>query len=250
MNGCCAISAPGMWGKRPQMIALEIGFSFLAGLAIGYVIATVVESYVHQQVGHASRQTVERWKQRSGVYEFLERINYAHNVVHHQRTFRGDYVTQFESGDQRNRLDQELAALGAEGRRIIRSNYGLRLQDLGALVFFVPLLPVLPWIGSRSVIWAALGATMAMALPPILSQFIHPYLHLPYEQAVRQGPALTSWLLRRRYFRLIAQHHFVHHRHPRTNFNLLLGGDWLRGRHRRADAQQRAEMRRLGLRID
>lgn len=232
------------------MNAIEIGVSLLAGLVIGYVIATVVESYVHQHVGHASPQTVARWKHRSGVCGFLAQINYAHNVVHHQQTFRRDFVTQFCSGDERRQLDSELAALGAEGKRIIRSNYGLQLQDLGALVFFAPLVPVLPWLGSQRFIWTAIGATMALALPPMLSHFIHPYLHLPYEQVVRQSPMRTGWLLRRRHFRLIAQHHFVHHRHPRTNFNLLLGGDWLRGCHRRADAQQREEMRQLGLRID
>ncbi len=232
------------------MHVLETGCAFLAGMAVGYVIASLTESFLHQRIGHAPRQTVERWTQGSRPLRYLARIHYSHHVVHHLRTFRQDHVTQFRSIEEREQVNSELAMLGAEGEQIVRSGYGLRLDGLGGLVFVGPLLPILPWITSQTGASAILGAGIALALPPMLSHFIHPYLHMPHAQAVQQAPKVTGWLLRRRYFRVMARHHYLHHRSLRTNFNLLLGGDWLRGCHRTVDGAQRSAMRQLGLRVD
>ena len=67
-----------------------------------------------------------------------------------------------------------------------------------------------------------------LALPPLLSRCFRPYLHMPHQRALRQAPAVTAWLLERRYFRAMARSHFMHHRYMANNFNLLLGGDVLR----------------------
>ena len=232
------------------MNGFETGGSLLAGFVIGYVVASLLESFLHQRIGHASRETVDRWQQGSRLLRYLAGIHYSHHVVHHLRTFKQDHVTQFRSREDRERVDRELARFGTAGDQIIRSGYGLRLDGLGGLVFALPLLPGLPWITSPDAAWAMLGAGVALALPPLLSHYIHPYLHLPHAEAVRQAPKLTGWLLGRWYFRTIARHHYVHHRCPRTNFNLLLGGDWLRRCHRTADGVQCSAMRQLGLPVD
>lgn len=229
------------------MTALGDGLALLVGTAIGYLTASVLESFLHEWIGHAPVQTVEAWKEKSELFRYLARAHYSHNVVHHLRTFTQDHVTQFRSTEEHERLDRELAALGAEGERIKRSRYGLRLHGPGALVFAVPLLPALPLTTSAAGACATLGAAVALSMPPALSFLVHSYLHVPHRQALRQAPRVIAWLLQRWYFRKMAEHHYVHHCCPCTNFNLLLGGDWLRGRHRRASVAQRSAMRDLGL---
>jgi hypothetical protein len=73
---------------------------------------------------------------------------------------------------------------------------------------------------------------------------------MPHERAVREAPTLTGWLLKRWYFRVMARNHFMHHRYVASNFNLVLGGDLLRGRWRKPQEKDLAEMMRVGLRID
>jgi len=111
----------------------------------------------------------------------------------------------------------------------------------------VPLLPALPLAGSAPGLWALAGAAVALALPPLLSHCIHPYLHMTHAQALGAAPKATAWLLRRRYFRAMARSHYMHHRYVAVNFNLLLGGDVLRGCHRMPDEKDLLAMRRLGL---
>lgn len=220
------------------------------GFASGYVVASLIESFMHQHVSDAPNKTVKRWERFPRLCRYLIRTRFSHHVVHHRRTFKQDYVTQFRSESEREALDRELAHHGHHGKIIQRSLYAVRLHGSGALVFVAPLLPAIPLIAVTLGMWAALGCCVALALPPLFSHFIHPYLHMPHERAVREAPRMTAWLLGHWYFRSMARNHYMHHRYVASNFNLVLGGDILRRRYRSPSESDLDEMQRLGLRTD
>jgi hypothetical protein len=222
----------------------------LEGTLVGYIAASWIESYMHQHVSDAPNKSVKRWERFPRVLGYLIRTRYSHHVVHHRRTFKQDHVTQFRSEEERAALDGELLGRGAHGRLILRSMYAVRLHGSGALVFIAPLLPAVPLTFFLLGPLGTLGACLSLALPPLFSHFIHPYLHMPHERAVREAPWLTAWLLRRWYFREMARNHFMHHRYVASNFNLVLGADHLRRVWRRPGSRDLDEMGRLGLRID
>ncbi len=222
----------------------------LIGLICGYVVASLIESFMHQHVSDAPNKTVKRWERFPQLFRYLIRTRYSHHVVHHRRTFKQDFVTQFRSRAEREALDAELAERGAHGEIIKRSLYAVRLHGSGALVFVAPLLPAIPLTMALLGPWATLGSCLSLALPPLFSHFVHRYLHMPHERAVREAPPITAWLLKRWYFRAMARNHFMHHRYVASNYNLVLGGDLLRGRYRKPGGKDLAEMLRLGLRID
>lgn len=222
----------------------------LNGFALGYLIATLVESYAHQYVSDAPRKYVKQWMRYPRLCKYMIRTHYSHHTVHHCRTYRQDFVTQFRNDQEREYLDRELENRGIHGQIIKASHYGVRLHGSGALVFIVPLLPGIPlilnWLGPLGLS----GALMALALPPLLSHFVHPYLHMPHSKAVYLAPLPISMLLKTRFFRAMARSHFMHHRYVMGNFNLLLGGDILRGVARKPSEKDLDEMKRIGLRID
>lgn len=222
----------------------------LIGLNSGYVVASLIESYMHQHVSDAPNKSVKRWQRFPRLCGYLLRTRYSHHVVHHRRTFKQDHVTQFRTRAEHAALDAELAERGAHGLIIQRSMYAVRLHGSGALVFIAPLLPAIPLTLLLLGPWATVGTGISLALPPLFSHFIHPYLHMPHARAVREAPAVTAWLMKRWYFRAMARNHFMHHRYVASNFNLVLGGDLLRGRWRKPQEKDLAEMRRLGLRTD
>lgn len=230
-------------------VLLQAG-QMLMGLSMGYLVASWIESCMHQHVSDAPNKSVKRWERFPRLCRYLLRTRYSHHVVHHRRTFKQDHVTQFRSASERKALDLELAEKGSHGRMILRSSYAVRLHGSGSLVFVAPLLPAVPIAMAILGPSGVAGVCLALSLPPLFSHFIHPYLHMPHELAVRQAPLLTGWFLKRRYFRAMARNHYMHHRYVASNFNLVLGADRLRGRYRVPSARDLVEMQRLGLRID
>jgi len=84
-----------------------------------------------------------------------------------------------------------------------------------------------------------------LLLPPLLSMFIHPMIHEPDGKAGRYNRWLGR-VMRTRYFRNVCRHHWLHHKYPDCNFNLLLGGDRLLGTHRNPTATDLQDMDREG----
>lgn len=220
------------------------------GFVGGYVVASLIESAMHQHVSDAPNKTVKRWERFPRLCRYLIRTRYSHHVVHHRRTFKQDHITQFRSESEQITLDLELSDRGRHGRIIQRSSYAVRLHGSGALVFIAPLLPAIPLTAFTLGAWGTLGCCFALSLPPLFSHFIHPFLHMPHARAVREAPSVTAWFLRRWYFRSMARNHYMHHRYVASNFNLVLGGDVLRRTYRAPAASDLREMQRLGLRID
>lgn len=221
----------------------------LAGFGGGYVYASVLESYFHQHVNDAPKRSVERWRRHPWLLKQLIETNYSHHIIHHVRTYRTDHVTQFDSPEHKATIDRELSRT-SHGRAVMKAQYGAAFSPMGWVAFTAPLWPAATLAYVLLGPWVALGVAVAVALPPFLSAYVHPYLHLPYDAAIARSPWPLSLLLRTRYMRAVTRHHFLHHRYCNRNFNLLLGGDWLRGKVRTASPRDVAEMVRLGIRLD
>lgn len=220
------------------------------GFALGYLIATLVESFIHQHVFHSKQKRLKKSINCPRIFNYLIDTRYSHHIVHHCKTFQQDYVTQFPNLQESQKLDKELATRGRHGQIIKESGYGIKLQGSGALVFITPFLPGIPLTITLLGIPGLCGAIVAMALPALLTNFAHTYLHMPHEKAVTSAHFPISLLLQTRYFRAIARNHFLHHRYVMCNFNLLLGGDILRCVSRKPSETDLIEMRRIGLRLD
>lgn len=218
---------------------------FAAGFATAYLAATVSESFLHRAIGHATPRLRRSWARHPRLCGHLLRAHYRHAVVHHGLTFARDHVTQFLDEEDKARVDAIVAAKGDP--LIVEERYGLTIGLRGFFTYNslpILMLPALAWSCGPG---ACIGALPVLLVAPLLSMFIHPYLHLPHERAVRESPRLVSWLLETSYFRAVARHHFLHHVYQRSNFNLLLGGDWLLGTHRRASPADRDAMKAVDI---
>ena len=220
----------------------------LSGVLVGYLIVTVCESFFHRAIGHAPPRLRRVWGRAPRVGTFFLRAWYAHHVVHHLRTFRRDHVTQFSSPGEEARLRSGLVAQGRG--HIVEQDYGLRVGGPGEFLRYVaPTLPVFLaacWLGGA---WFTAGAALPFLAMPLVSELVHPYVHMGHERAAREAPALLRPLLATRYFRSVARHHWLHHRYTDCNYNLLLGGDFLLGVHRRPGPGDLAEMAAIGLSV-
>ncbi len=95
--------------------------------------------------------------------------------------------------------------------------------------------------------WFLAAAAGPIVLTPALSRVVHQYLHLEAKDASKEAGWFVAWLLSTPYGRWLKAAHFVHHGHPRFNFNLLPGGDYLLGTYRNPTEREWEEMRRIGL---
>jgi hypothetical protein len=219
-----------------------------SGVVVGYLIVTVCESLFHRAVGHAPPQLRRLWGRARTVGAFFLRAWYSHHVVHHLRTFRRDHVTQFSSPEEEARLRSSLIA--HERGHVVEQGYGLRVGGPGEFLRHVaPTLPVFLaacWLGGA---WFTAGAALPLLAMPLVSELVHPYLHMGQERAAREVPALLRPLLATSYFRFVARHHWLHHRYTDCNYNLLPGGDFLLGVHRRPSPEDLAEMAAIGLSV-
>lgn len=223
--------------------------SLCVGFFAGYLIASWIESFMHQHVSDAPPRSVKRWQKYPHLFRYLIRTNYSHHVIHHAKTYRKDYVTQFESDAERQELDRMLSTMGDHGRIILESRYAVKLHGSGALVFVAPLLPVVPISYFALGPMATLGCCVALALPPLFSNFLHPYLHMPYASAIASSPWWLKPLIKTAYYRAMCVNHFLHHTYVASNFNLVLGADWIRGVARKPTTRDLETMLSLGLPI-
>lgn len=232
-------------GRRATMT--ELG-QILTGALVGYLIVTVCESYFHRAVGHATPRLRRLCVRAPLLGSFILRAWYAHHVVHHLRTFRRDHVTQFAAPGEEARLRSGLLAQGRG--HIVEQAYGVRVGGPGEFLRYVaPTLPVflaVCWLGGG---WFTAGATLPLLVMPLVSELVHPYAHMAHERATREAPPLLRPLLATRYFQFVVRHHWLHHRYLDCNFNLLPGGDFLLGVHRKPSPRDLAEMVAVGLSV-
>lgn len=227
--------------------AFSIAGQIVAGLAVGYVAASFVESVAHQHVSDAPNRYSLFWKHHPRLFGHFLKTYFSHHIIHHVRTFRTDHVTQFSSPEEKVRLDEVLARHGRHGALIKKASYAVKLQGGGALTFVAPLVATWPLLYLAFGPWVAVGALVTMSGPPILSNWAHPHLHKPHDRARAEAPAWVSWLLGTRYGRAMMRNHFLHHRYEDCCYNLLLGADYMRGAYRSPSPEDIAEMERIGI---
>ena len=216
------------------------------GVVVGYLVVSICESYFHRTVGHMSARFRKLCRSSRLLDFFALRTWYSHSVIHHFGTYRDNHVSQFTGAEEKSRLRRKLAVRGRED--IPAQDYGLRVGGPVDLVRYV--LPTLPiwalacWIGGG---WFSLGAIVPLIVMPLMSEFIHPLLHMTYEEANEAAPPLIKPLLTTRYFRWVVSHHWLHHRHLEVNFNLMPGGDYILRCHKAPTPAELAEMSAMGL---
>jgi hypothetical protein len=229
------------------MIVAEI----LAGMAIGYAAGSLLESTLHEYVSDAPARFLKVWRRHPMLFRVFLNTHFSHHVVHHYQTFRKDHVTQFESATHRAKLENWLLRRGRHGRVIIGGDFANKLHAEGAVVFAMPSTVAGLALGSVAPVSTAAAAALTLALPPLFSYFIHPYLHMPFSEGQRQAPWMVAILLKTRYMKAVYRNHFMHHRHGGTsNYNLVLGADFVRRRVRKPDADAIHAMRDVGMPLD
>ncbi|HYO59347.1 hypothetical protein [Archangium sp.] len=227
---------------------MELIIRWIGGVVLGYLIVSVAESFLHNTVQHGRTSMRRVWEKHQALFGPFLRAYFSHHIIHHCRTFRQDHVTQFRGPEEKARLDATLS--GFHGELIKRERYGVSLSDVGILMFILPVIGFLPPIYYFLGGWVFAGVLLPYALYPAASKFLHPYLHMRYEDALRTVPGPLRWFLRTRYCRFIYRHHYLHHRYVRCNYNLLFGGDWLLGVHRPPASKDLEDIRTLGLPVD
>ena len=227
---------------------MGILLQMLTGLMLGYVTTTLLESTLHRVIYHAGPRTRRLWARYPRISGPFRRAYFSHGIVHHRWTFRKDFVTQFSSQREKDRLDLRLSA--HQDSLIRREHYGMSLRGSGIVWFNLPILPCVLLIGLAVGPWGFVGALPAVVAYSCLAMFVHPHLHRPHEEETTCVSPVLRWILKTGYVRLLRRHHYLHHRYIDCNFNLLLGGDIVLGRHRPPTVQDWDEMCQLGLVVD
>ena len=167
--------------------------------------------------------------------------------MHHGKTFK-TYTKQFESDEQRAALDAELKKLGPLGKRLMNDGYGVSLTAGGVLRFLAPIAPVYTaLIMTLGLGPAAIAGMMVPALLyPLASKVMHPYLHMPREEAMKKAGPLMRKFLETRYVEMVSRLHHGHHKGRGGNYNIVPPlGDILLGELKKPNLKQLLRMREL-----
>ncbi|PKL75507.1 MAG: hypothetical protein CVV27_15005 [Candidatus Melainabacteria bacterium HGW-Melainabacteria-1] len=225
---------------------MQILVHILSGLLLGYLLLCISESASHRNFLHASPRIRKFWQRIGLIGRYIHNSWYSHHVVHHYRTYRQNHVTQFRNQDEAAALEADLIRRGKQ--QIALNSYGLRVGSLKEFIKYVyphvPHYALLCYLGGP---WFTLGALLPVLFYQWLAHYVHPYLHMNYAQALNTASPLMRPFLRSRYFRFLAQHHYLHHKYVHCNYNLLLGGDLVWRRQRFPSPQDYADMQALGL---
>ena len=196
-------------------------------VAFAYITASLWESTFHHHILHARRRTKRSWRNWGHIGALLRLAYFFHQTIHHRRTFLRSLLSQFDSPAQRQALDSRLK--GSIGLRARLDRYGLTVTGPTEFVAFAGLPLLVNALAAIAVEpWLLPIGVLASLLPILLSRYIHPLLHEATPPVCATGflPRLRRSLL----FRLLQEYHLIHHVQRNTNFNLLLGADWLLGK--------------------
>jgi hypothetical protein len=218
----------------------------LLGLVLGYLIATLAESFIHHRVLHASVRTRAFWARHPFFGKYFLNAFYGHHTIHHARTYRQNFVTQFVSQEEEDRL---YAAMPAHLRDMIKNDeYGRTIKGFGVVMFVMPIMPILPALYFICGPWITAGAMVPMfVIYPMMSKWIHRMIHQSDEGVWHKFSPLEIAIMKTRYMRKVILEHFLHHKYVLCNFNLLRGGDFLRRVHRNPSEKDLQELRSLGI---
>ncbi len=221
---------------------------FVSGLCIGYFSGSYVESFMHQYVSDAPSRFYRFYKRYPRLFSGLTSSYYTHHIIHHYHTFKTAHTRQFASEEEEKKLQQKLVKRGIHGRLIINSGYGVGLGATGVIKYMIVLALPLPlfYVLFNDIIF--LGICISAWLPIPMSRWLHYYIHIPRAEVQKSSSFWLKWLMNTRYMRQVAVNHFIHHKYGgKSNFNLVLGADVIRGVSRKATLGDYRDMKKAGL---
>lgn len=227
---------------------LDILARIFLGLISTYLVASISELLLHRYFAHASSRTRQFWAKYPHVFGRLIRLHYRHAIVHHGMTFRVNHVTQFKDEDARNKVNRIIAP--KQDDFIISEDYGLTIGLRSMITYNITVVPIIPILYLVAGPWVLIGALPGLAISPLTAMLVHPVLHQHPEESAHKAPAIAEFLLNTWYFRMLWRYHYVHHIHQNSNFNLILGGDFLLGTYRKPNAIELSKMATLRLPLD
>lgn len=219
--------------------------NLLIGIIGGYVAATLAESLQHRLFGHAPSCFRKVWKFFPKYLEWFRLVWWSHTVIHHGLAAGNQFTAPLTPSPE------VIERMTQGQRQTVQGNHlGLTTQWSDFIWFL--------WLPMSTIplLWASLGdqdalaAIVPMLLPPLFSKFVHRHIHSPYDVAICESSLPTRWLLKTRYGRAMIRHHWMHHRYADSNFNLLLGGDWILGTGRRPTDNDIRHMSEQGIPLD
>ena len=215
-----------------MILLLQYFKSFVIGASVGWIMGSIVESIFHQYLGHANKKLRDIFKSIPGLGKWFKNAYEAHNVVHHTMTYKENQTIKFHSLDSQNKVDEEIKAKGINLQHIYTQEYGITLNFIGFLKFSIPF--ILVWFPFAFYLWSTqkiicVSSLLAMIIAPVFSTWLHPYLHVTHEIAIKQAPFPMNWIINSPYGRFLWVYHYLHHKNRATNFNLMLFGDFIRG---------------------
>ncbi|MCY2968938.1 MAG: hypothetical protein NT069_35820 [Planctomycetota bacterium] len=217
----------------------------LMGIVGGYVVATVAESLQHRLFGHTPYCLRKAWRYFPKHLEWFRLVWWSHTLVHHFAAAGNRFTSPITPSPE------ALGPMTQQQRNIVTGNhFGLTTKWSDVIWFMWLPLTTVPLFWATLGEQAAIAAIVPMLFPPLFSKFVHRHIHSPYDVAIRESGLPTRWLLRTRYGRAMIRHHWMHHRYAGSNFNLLLGGDWILGVGRRPTNNDIREMSEQGITLD
>ena len=197
------------------------------GLIFVYFTTSIWETFVHWKICHANKNTRLAWKRYGGIFNLLRKAYFLHNTIHHVKTYSSNYYVQFDSLNKKESLDSKLYS--RPHLRVLRDRYGLSISGFwGNAVFMAIPISIAISIFSLLAIKHVWFAILIAIVPMVLSKYLHPFLH--EENPISKSTStIMKHFLNSRYFLYIQLYHYIHHRYPLCNFNLMLGGDYLLG---------------------
>ena len=216
------------------------------GMILGWFLASFAESFFHHHIGHASPELRRFWARYPLIGTPFLNAFYEHHIIHHARTFKQDFVTQFTSLEEERDL---YLSMPIDRRDFIRDeNYGMTLKGSGIVMFVLPIVPLVPIIYLLFGPWVTLGASIPMfVVYPLMSKWLHSIIHKSDDFVARNYSPLEVYIMNTWYMRHVLQDHFLHHEYVMCNSNLVRGGDFWRGYHREPKEKDLRTMKRLGI---
>ena len=186
---------------------LELLFHIVVGLIVASVFGSFFEFVVHKYVMHLGLPLF-------GKKVLFPQQQHSHAVLHH-----GTYYKKFDHEDDPVGKEESILFTKEE---IIAVQVGL-----------LPAFLVIAWF---SPVVALCFSVVAFAHNNLWN-IIHHEMHQP------EYPSWTKWSV----YRFLARHHFLHHRHTGTNYNVVFPfADYVLNRAAKATPEDLIEITRLG----
>ncbi len=177
----------------------------ISGLITGYLIISITVSLSHKNILHATKQRVISWQKFGCLGRYIYASWYSHYIIHHYKTFKKNYVTQFNSIAEKEKLKQWLIENNKE--QIIHDGYGVRVggfyQKIQYTYTHLLQLLLICYLGG---IWFSTGVAIILVVYVLMAENVHPYLHQSDSESLEKASLLMRIFLNSYYFKFLAQH--------------------------------------------